>query len=212
MSTYHHTSSPGIPGKETTLHVLTEDESTVLLSAARLEYFRDFVLMETALLTGLRNSEITGLRIEHVAPFGEISTQLELTADIAKNHHPRTVPIHTVLRTTLEEFLGWKMARGQATAPDSPLFTTAHTGRPLSPRDFQRIVKSYATRVLHRRITPHMFRHTFATNVLRRANIRIVQKLLGHQNLQTTQIYTHPSTADMSNAIEAIQHPHAMSF
>lgn len=207
MPVYDQQSLPGIPGSSKPLRVLTEDESGRLLTAARQNYFRDFVMFQLGLLTGLRNSEILGLRIEHVAPFGEVSTQLDLTQDIAKNHRPRTVPIHSTLRNTLDEFLGWKMQRGQACNLDSPLFVTANTNRPLQPRDFQRITRMYGTHVLGRRITPHMFRHTFATQVLRRANIRVVQKLLGHASLQTTQVYTHPSTSDMSDAVDALHEP-----
>lgn len=204
MNRFTQPTFPDIPESGKPLRVLTEDESSRLLAAARQNYFRDFVMFQLALLTGLRNSEVLGLRVEHVAPFGEISTLLEVTADIAKGKKPRTVPIHPVLRAQLDSFLGWKMQHGQACDPNASLFVTANTGRQLQPRDFQRITKMYGTHVLGRRITPHMFRHTFATQILRKANIRIVQKLLGHKNLQTTQVYTHPSTSDMSDAVNAI--------
>jgi len=207
MNHYTQTEISGIPQSQKPLQVLTQDESICLLSAARQSYFRDYVMFQVALLTGLRNSELIGLRIEHVAPYGEISPQLTLTADIAKGRRPRTIPIHSALRVTLDEFLGWKMSRGQPCELDSPLFLTANTGRPLQPRDFQRITRMYGMHYLHRRLTPHMFRHTFATDVLRKANIRIVQKLLGHANIQTTQVYTHPSTSDMNDAVEAIKEP-----
>ncbi|HIH12456.1 MAG: phage integrase family protein [archaeon GW2011_AR9] len=74
-----------------------------------------------------------------------------------------------------------------------------HDGKALTPRNLQKIVKGAALRAdIHKRITPHKLRHSFATHLLEAGtDIRIIQELLGHANLQTTQIYTKVSQEQM---------------
>lgn len=201
MTTSMQQHFPGIPKPSKTTPVLTEEEIQRLLTAAQLHSIRDSTMITTALFTGLRNAELIGLTIECIAPYTEVSTVLELPAQIAKGHRPRQIPLHPDLRAKLQNFLCWKEENYEPLHPDSPLFLSKFRKQPLSTRDFQRIVNHLSKTAIHRRIHPHTLRHTFATRALRMSNLRVTQKLLGHANVQTTQRYTHPSTDDMEKAI-----------
>jgi len=195
------TFGPDFPASNKPTPTLTEGEPTKLLLAASKGYPRDYALIAVALYTGLRNAELCHLPISSISIAGYITGTIQVPAAIAKNHHPREIPTHPDLSTILSDFLSWKQTHHQSTEPDDFLFVSRFTGLPLSPRDVQRIIGKLGKSTLHRRITPHMLRHTFATRVLRRSNIRVVQQLLGHLHVSTTQRYTHPSMTDLDLAI-----------
>lgn len=195
---------PGISLPNHPIQVLTQDESHLLLEHLRTGYPRDYFMVKLALYTGLRNAETIALNVEDVAPYGEVARDLELPARAAKGHHKRTIALRDEIVTDLSDFLAWKRRSSESTAPDAPLFRSKHTPNRLSTRDFQRILKKAAQQALHRRVHPHMLRHTFGTRVLRGNDPKVVQQLLGHRNIQTTMIYDHPNTADHRRAVESI--------
>ena len=181
--------------------IILEGEITKLLADAKDRDIRDFTMIYLALQTGLRVSELVGLYIEDIAPFGEISRLLIVPSRIGKNSKKRDIPMNSETRTLLAHFLRIKETRKQPIHLDSYLFVSHHTHNPLSSRDFQRIVKDISSSSLGRSITPHTLRHTFATRLLRHTNLRVVQETLGHARVQTTQIYTHPGIDDLTSAI-----------
>ncbi len=181
---------------------LLDMEVESLLAQAHESSFRDFVILSLALGTGLRNSELIGLKIENIYPYGEVSNFMVIPRAITKSKKNRTVPLNSDLRETMTEFLSWKETHGEDLRPDSFLFVAKFSKNQLSPRDFQRIVSKLSIKAIGRSVHPHILRHTFATNLLKLSNIRVVQKVLGHKNIQTTEIYTHPSTSEIAEAIE----------
>ena len=181
--------------------ILLPSEKDRLLFEAKKGNFRDYMLIRLALGTGMRNSECVGLTIFCIAPYGDVSKFLEIPKTIAKKSSGRSIPLHPDLINELNSFLKWKMENGESIAVDSPLFVSCRTKNFLSPRDFQRILKFISTKSIGRSVHPHILRHTFATELLSKSNIRIVQKALGHTSIQSTQIYTHPSSSEMSDAI-----------
>ena len=181
--------------------ILLPGEKELLLSAAKKSSYRDYMMIRLALGTGIRNSECTGLTIFCIAPYGEVIQSVEIPKSIAKKGSGRSIPLHPDLVVELTEFLKWKMHRGESIDLSSPLFVSSRTLNKLSPRDFQRICQSYSIKSISRSIHPHVLRHTFATELLSKSNIRVVQKVLGHTSIQSTQIYTHPSITEMSDAI-----------
>lgn len=188
----------------TRVPTLLNFEIDSLLAQARDTGRRDWMMIDLALHTGLRNSELINLTIECIKSFESIVNILNLPGTIAKGGRSRDIPLRPDTRTHLELFLIWKNDHSEATGPNDYLFVSKYTHKKLSPRDFQRIVKSISEKGIGRAIHPHILRHTFATRLLAVSNLRIVQSVLGHKNIQTTQIYTHPSSDDVSNAINRI--------
>jgi len=184
---------------------INDSEINKLLSAAFKQSIRDFTMISLALSAGLRCSEVVGLYIEDFSPFGNISTVLTIPDRIAKNGKKREIPINEDTRDMLFNFLSLKEKRSEPTFPDSFLFLSRYTHKPLSSRDFQRIVKELSIASLDRAITPHTLRHTFATQLLKHTNLRVIQELLGHSSIQTTQIYTHVNSEDSRLAIDSLR-------
>lgn len=183
------------------IKIINDSEISKLLNAAQNQNPRDYTMIYLALSTGLRVSELVGLFLEDISPFGEVSTIISVPARIAKHGKKREIPITFETRTVLSSFIAGESIRGYNISPIDPIFTSLYTFRPLSSRDFQRIIKTLSLSSMGRSITPHTLRHTFATRLLKHTNIRVVQELLGHSCIQTTQIYTHVSITDAQLAI-----------
>lgn len=150
---------------------------------------RDCAILETLFSTGLRVSELTSLSRD------QINLKRDEFTVRGKGNKLRLVFLSEAAKQALREWLALR----QDHAPHLFIRYHKHIGdavegiKPLTPRSVQRLIKRYALQVgISKKVTPHMMRHTFATDLLRnRADIRSVQKLLGHANISTTQVYTH---------------------
>jgi site-specific recombinase XerD len=189
------------------VNTINETEIQKLLSAAQQNCTRDFVMIFLALSTGLRVSELVGLFIEDVRPFGEVSRIITVPTRIGKNCKKRDIPINHDTRTILTKFIILKDSLRESYGSDSFLFVSKVSKKPLSSRDFQRIVHDLSVKSIGRAITPHTLRHTYATRLLKHTNLRVIQELLGHARVQTTQIYTHPDTNDFISAVDNFKLP-----
>ncbi len=183
------------------IKTINDSEISILLKAAKNQSLRDYTMIFLSLSTGLRCSEVVNLFIEDISPFGDVSTILIVPSRIAKNGKKRDIPINQQTRDILFNFKSFKKVHSEPTFPDSYLFLSKYTHNPLSSRDFQRIVKEYSITSIGRSISPHTLRHTFATRLLKHTNLRVIQELLGHSSIQTTQIYTHVDSSDAQLAI-----------
>jgi len=186
------------------IETLLPGEEASLLAQAKDEGAREYFMILLALNTGLRNNELISLNVRDFFDYGTPLKQLELRKSTTKGHKPRTIPLHPMVIDEFCLFFNWKSRNEESNDPDAPLFVSKFTKRRLSPRDFQRIVKTISEKAIHRSIHPHVLRHTFATKLLKKTNIRVVQELLGHSRLSSTQIYTHVTTADLVGAIESL--------
>ena len=182
---------------------LLDYEILMFLEAARTSGIRDYTMISFCLATGLRCSELVNLTIECIRAYEAVTCVLMLPGTIAKGGNSRDIPIKPDLRIDLEFFLSWKETNNEPLELSDPLFVSKYTHNKLNPRDFQRIVKKLSLKSINRAIHPHILRHTFATRLLAVSNLRIVQKVLGHKNIQTTQIYTHIS----NEQLKAIKNP-----
>jgi len=183
---------------------LIDFEVSQLLNLAHKGNYRNFIMIHLALATGLRNDELINITVELVKCFEIVPTILTLPGTIAKGGSPREIPLTPDIRNHLENFLAWKLNFKEDTSPGAYLFVSQHAHKKLNPRDFQRIVSSVSQKSIGRSIHPHVLRHTFATRLLRVSNLEIVRKVLGHKNISTTQVYLHPSTDEISQAVNKI--------
>ena len=169
--------------------VLTEREVERLLAAPDPETalgLRDRAMLEVLYATGLRVSELVGLRPE------QVSLVQGVLRVVGKGDKERLVPLGESAVDWLERFLERGRTAILGAKPSPALFPTAR-GRAMTRQAFWHLVKRYAAQVgISREISPHTLRHAFATHLLDHgADLRVVQMLLGHRDISTTQIYTH---------------------
>jgi integrase/recombinase XerD len=168
--------------------VLGEQEVAVLLSAtdpATPWGQRDGALLEVLYATGLRVSELVGLTLK------QVDLRRGVVRVRGKGNKERVVPLVAQAVEKLQLYLSQgrpKLLAGR----ESPFLFLNRRGGPLSRQGFWKILKQYALKAGVRDLSPHTLRHSFATHLLSRgANLRVLQLLLGHADLATTQIYTH---------------------
>ena len=156
---------------------------------------RDRAILEILYGCGLRVSEACGLQISHVY------LQEGFVRVVGKGDKERLVPLGEL---ATEAFRSYLDARPQAAEPafDDVAFLNKN-GRPLSRVAIFNLVKKQALLAgVRKEISPHTFRHSFATHLIENgADLRVVQEMLGHESILTTEIYTHIDTATWQRAI-----------
>jgi integrase/recombinase XerD len=187
--------------KDHTVDFLTPEEVQELIESATSESLmakRDQAIMELFFSSGLRISELTGLDRD------KINLKKKEFSVLGKGSKVRIVFISEPAKNALEKYIK------KRTDVDPALFIrivknlNQKEGLRLTPRSVQRIIKKYATRAgIIKKVTPHILRHSFATNLLQNgADIRSVQALLGHSSINTTQIYTHVTNERLKETYE----------
>ncbi|MFC1510071.1 tyrosine recombinase XerC [Candidatus Omnitrophota bacterium] len=158
---------------------------------------RDRAILEVLYSTGIRVSELVGLNTGDVDMIGNIIKVK------GKGRKERLVPIGDKAINVLQDYL-------KARVDPSPAVFLNKLGTRLSDRGVRKMIDKYITRAAAKSmISPHIFRHSFATHLLDHgADLRSVQELLGHVNLSTTQIYTHVTTDRLKKVYEKA-HPRA---
>jgi integrase/recombinase XerD len=168
---------------------LTPTQVEALLEAPDLERplgLRDRAILELMYATGLRVSEVIGLRAEG------LDMELGIVRVMGKGQKERLVPLGRVARRWIARYLGESRERLTRERPAPTLFVN-HRGGRLSRMGLWGIVRRHAvTAGVERILTPHVLRHSFASHLLERgADLRSLQAMLGHADISTTQIYTH---------------------
>jgi site-specific recombinase XerD len=178
---------------ERSLDLITTQELGRLLKSPNgndLKSLRDRAILELLFSTGLRVSELAALNRDIDLSWDEISVR-------GKGEKVRVVFLSAAAKEMLKKYLDRRQDMEEA------LFVSIGKGKKekskmeevlrLSPRSVQRIIKYYGVKAgISKKVTPHIIRHSFATDLLQNgADLRSVQALLGHANISTTQIYTH---------------------
>ena len=184
---------------------LRGEEIDALLDAPKRDKLglRDRAILELLYASGMRASELTGLRL----------TDLNLTEGtakvIGKGSKERLVLIGEEAIHALKKYLQESRPELTKSGETDTVFVNRY-GRPLGDRGVRKLFAKYCGAVVcNLKITPHVLRHTFATHMLEHgADIRIVQELLGHSSLVTTQRYTHVTTERMQE-VYGKSHPRA---
>lgn len=161
---------------------------------------RDLAIVKIFLYAGLRISELINLDLEDI-DYGDQSIKF-----YGKGNKERYVPLHKDVITSIEEYLPERNEiKPKNKDAKRALFLSRH-GKRISPRSIQIFVKKYAKMAGVKKaskITPHKLRHTFASILYQKTkDLRVVQDLLGHTNISTTQIYTHTDTEQKKEAID----------
>lgn len=186
---------------------LTEEETEKVLSSfweGDPFYTRNKAIVIFALNTGLRVSELIGLNVGDVVN-GRIKKELKVRKQIAKGKRERMIPLNPKAREAIRELLDFNEERGYPQGQGDPLFVSKKRKR-LSPRQVENIIEQLKKdSEIDVDMTPHTLRHSFATRVYNKTgNLRIVQTLLGHSSIKTTEIYTHIRREDLEKAVNLI--------
>jgi len=162
---------------------------------------RDRAMLETLYATGLRVSELVGLRTV------EVGLNEGVVRIVGKGDKERLVPLGEEARAWIERWLREGRRELLGARPSDALFVT-RLGGPMTRQMFWTLVKRHAVAAgIHAPLSPHVLRHAFATHLLNHgADLRVVQMLLGHADISTTQIYTHVARERLK-ALHARHHP-----
>ncbi|MFD1466269.1 site-specific tyrosine recombinase XerD [Lapidilactobacillus mulanensis] len=148
---------------------------------------RDRAILEVMYATGLRVSELVNLQL------GDLHLEMRLIQTIGKGNKERLLPIGDVAIDFIQQYM--QESRPRLIRSDhyvGALFLNFH-GHSMSRQAIWKMIKKYIDQVgIKKNVTPHTLRHSFATHLLENgADLRVVQELLGHSDISTTQIYTH---------------------
>ena len=180
---------------------LTNTESKSLLKTMKetrgWQAQRDFVATNIILHTGVRLSELTGIDVDDV-DFNGSKLRLQRT----KGGQPAVKHINAKLRIILQPFIDQR----KALETDCTALFLSQWNRRISDRQFALRLEKWAVKAdIIKKVTPHVLRHTFATNLYARTkNLLAVQKALGHEYITTTQIYTHLQDEELQQALETL--------
>lgn len=200
---------PSVKTKRDIPKFLTVDDAFKLVEAPSQDKFtvqRDRAILELFYSSGIRVSELCGLNLE------DLDLKEGLIKVKGKGKKERIVPVGQKAKEALKKYLAIRQIlriKKKLFLDDLPLFIN-NRGQRISDRQVRRIVEKYARFIgVLEKITPHTLRHTFASHLLMEgADLRVIQELLGHASLSTTQIYTH---VDLKHLIEVYDKSHPLS-
>lgn len=191
---------------------LTIDEVEQILNNIKIDTpagYRNRTILELLWATGMRISELSGLN------FGDLNLAENEIRVFGKGSKERIVLITDRAKSFLERYL--ESARSlvpkgfniEEPNENSPIFIN-NTGYRLQTKTVRNVINDVVEKInLPKHVTPHVFRHSFATHLIENgADLRVVQELLGHANISNTQIYTHVSTRHLREVYDK-SHPRA---
>lgn len=192
--------------------VLSDIEAETLIQCLRtttkaVDFFaagiRNQMLGLLMLDAGLRVGEVVTLTISQLWMCNEPAKGIRITARSTKTLAARTIPLSLRLQDLSRQMWSF-LWRNYGVPKNVYAFCGNNKDKHISVRQVERIIRRVSLDCLSRPIHPHILRHTFATRLMRTASTRVVQELLGHKSLQSTQVYTHPNSQDLRKAIDSL--------
>lgn len=185
--------------------VLTRDEIDLMLSSIKTDTplgIRNKAMMETLYASGLRISELLDLKIS------DVHLQQKYMLVIGKGNKERKVPLGDMAVISLRKYI--ETVRPDFSKGKSDLLFFNYKGEAMSRQGFYKYIVNLANECnIKKEISPHTIRHSFATHLLEGGvDLRVVQELLGHEDISTTQIYTH---IDRSHLKEMYENTHPLA-
>ena len=191
---------------------LTPDEVEKILNNVKIETpsgYRNRAILELLWATGMRVSELSGLN------FGDLNLANNEIRVFGKGAKERIILVTDRAKTYLERYIDTARSliprgyRVDDPTENSPVFIN-NTGYRLQTKTIRNVINDIVEKIeLPKKVTPHVFRHSFATHLIENgADLRVVQELLGHASISNTQIYTHVSTAHLKEVYNET-HPRA---
>ena len=188
--------------------VLSVEEIETLLdepNLGTLDGYRDRTMLEVLYATGMRVSELVNI------PVNNVNLQMQYLIACGKGNKERIIPLGSVAIKFLQHYLSDvrpQLLKNEFSRVDT-LFVNKW-GKPLTRITFYELIKNYGRSAgISKDITPHVLRHSFATHLLDNGtDLRVVQELLGHADISTTQIYTHLTNKRLRE-VYAKAHPRA---
>jgi integrase/recombinase XerC len=185
---------------------LTEKEMAEFLDfprSGKVLDLRDNAMLELLYASGIRVSELIGLNFE------DLNFEERLIRVKGKGKKERMIPFGKTAEERLRIYISRRMMINKGKIDEEALFLN-YRGQRLSTRSVERTVSFYIQRsAVRRKISPHSLRHSFASHLLSRgADLRVIQELLGHESLATTQKYTH---MDLRHLLEVYKKSHPRS-
>lgn len=202
----HSDKEPNIP------KTLTSSECFLLIEQLKKHHntprskrnaLRNYCMGLLMLDAGLRVGEVTRLTKAHLSFAGSAATSVVVTANLAKNKQERCIPLSHRTVGAINNLLQWVWGC-EGPSIEHYAFYCSDPSKHLTPRQVERIIRAASMTAFNRPVHPHCLRHTFGTRLMKRVNARVVQQLLGHKSLTSTQVYTHPDQDDLNNAINSL--------
>lgn len=194
------------------IECLTEKQCIEYLEFLELDRFnnvnnrkthRNYTMVLIMLDAGLRVGEVSKLTRGCLMFAGHFCDKVIIPSGIAKTKVGRAIPMTNRLQDAIKimDKLYWQPDNCRT---ECFAFYGHITTQNISVRQIQRMICHTSFEAIGVAIHPHVLRHTFATRLMKQTNIRIVQQLLGHKSIQSTQVYTHPNSVDLKTAIDSL--------
>lgn len=161
---------------------------------------RNLTMANVMLEAGLRVNELVKLNIGDLFFATQPVSTIVVRPEIAKGGRQRKIPVSPRLTLMLAQ-MDQEVWQVDDTLHADFAFYLKDPKQPLTTRSVERVIKEAGLAAFGTTVTPHMLRHTFATRVLAKSNMRVVQELLGHASILTTQRYCHPNGQQLVDAI-----------
>lgn len=195
-----------------TMTILNETECELVLNAlqntdstghVRLLNVRNHLMALLMLDAGLRVGEVVSLRIGDLFVMDEPVGMVRVVTEKKDQPTTRDIPVTIRLNNAIAEYAEREWGPNHH-GPNGYAFKRPGWDRHINARQVQRFISKAALASLRRPVHPHILRHTFATRLMTKCSIRVVQQLLGHSSIQSTQVYTHPNSNDLQTAIDTL--------